>query len=152
MLEEEEEVASRSWNHMAKKGVHTYHLSVISCPGPFCGVVIIRWELLIFLCEMSCMLLQGHKLLRLGARYQLGASNSWDTMAHPFSTIVLESPYTWFLSGLPDYLASIHKSGSKSMWVEGSSPYLSLNQLLYVSWKWKLKSSNSIQENNNLWK
>jgi hypothetical protein len=83
MLEEEEEVASRSWNHMAKKGVHTYHLSVISCPGPFCGVVIIRWELLIFLCGMSCMLLQGHKLLRLGARYQLGASNSWDTMAHP---------------------------------------------------------------------
>ena len=38
-LEEEEEEASRSWNHMAKKGVHTYHLSMISCPGPFYGVV-----------------------------------------------------------------------------------------------------------------
>jgi hypothetical protein len=38
MLEEEEK-ASRSWNHMAKKEAHTYHLSVISCLGPFGGVV-----------------------------------------------------------------------------------------------------------------
>jgi hypothetical protein len=40
---------------------------------------------------------------------------------------VLESLYTWFLSGLPDDPTSIHKSESKSGWVEGSSPYLSLN-------------------------
>jgi hypothetical protein len=38
MVEEEEE-ASRSWNHMAKKGAHMHHLSMISCPGPFSGVV-----------------------------------------------------------------------------------------------------------------
>jgi hypothetical protein len=50
--------------------------------------------------------------------------------AHKFSAVVLESPYTWFLSGLPDDPTSIHKSRSKSGWVEGSSPYLSLNQLL----------------------
>ena len=37
--EEEEEEASRFWNHMAKKEVHTYHLSVISCPGAFYRVV-----------------------------------------------------------------------------------------------------------------
>jgi hypothetical protein len=30
--EEEEEEADRSWDHMAKKGAHTYHPSVISCP------------------------------------------------------------------------------------------------------------------------
>jgi hypothetical protein len=44
---------------------------------------IIRWELLIFFGEMSRMLLQGHKLLRLGARYWLRAPNDWDTMGHP---------------------------------------------------------------------
>ena len=69
-----------------------------------------------------------------------------------FSTVVLESPYTRFLSGPPDNPASIHKSGSKSGGVERLSPYLSLNRLLYISWKLKKKSSNSIQENNNLQK
>jgi hypothetical protein len=54
-----------------------------------------------------------------------------------FSVIVLECPYTRFLSGLPDDPVSIHKSGSKPGWVEGSSSYLSLNRLLYVSWKLK---------------
>jgi len=32
---------------------------------------------------MSRVLLQGHELLRLGARYWLGAPNSWDTTGHP---------------------------------------------------------------------
>jgi len=32
VLKEEEEEAGRSWDHMVKKGAHTYHLSVISCP------------------------------------------------------------------------------------------------------------------------
>ena len=41
---------------------------------------IIRRELLVFFGEMSCVLLQGHKLLSLGARYWLGAPNDWDTM------------------------------------------------------------------------
>jgi len=69
-----------------------------------------------------------------------------------FSVVVLKSPYIQFLSGPPDDLASIHKFWTKPKWVEGSSPYLSLNQLLYVSWKLKKKSSNLIQENNNLQK
>ena len=71
-------------------------------------------------------------------------------VAHKFSAVVLESSYTWFLSGPLDGPTSIHKSGSKSGWVKGSSSYLSLNQLLEVSWKLKKKSSYSIQENNNL--
>jgi hypothetical protein len=40
---------------------------------------IIHRELLVFFSEMSRVLLQGHKLLRLGARYWLGAPNGWDT-------------------------------------------------------------------------
>ena len=32
---------------------------------------------------MSCVLLKGHELLRLGAQYWLGASNDWDTMGLP---------------------------------------------------------------------
>jgi len=40
---------------------------------------IIRRESLVFFSEMSHVLLQGHKLLRLGARYWLGAPNGWDT-------------------------------------------------------------------------
>ena len=43
------------------------------------ALFIIRRELLIFFGETSCVLLQGHKLLRLGARYWLGALNGWDT-------------------------------------------------------------------------
>jgi hypothetical protein len=39
--------------------------------------------LLVFFGEMSRVLLQGHKLLRLGARYWLGASNGWDTTGRP---------------------------------------------------------------------
>jgi hypothetical protein len=54
-------------------------------------------------------------------------------VARKFSAVVLESPYTLFLSAPSDNLVSIHKSESKSGWVEGSSSYLSLNQLLYVS-------------------
>ena len=39
--------------------------------------------MLVFFGEMSRVLLQGHKLLRLGARYWLGASNGWDTTGRP---------------------------------------------------------------------
>jgi len=38
-LEEEEEEVGHSQDHTAKKGVHTYHTSVISCPWPFDGGV-----------------------------------------------------------------------------------------------------------------
>ena len=123
------------WSH-----VH-YHLAKF----------IIRWESLIFsvIWVVCCC----------------KAMNSWDwvldtdwelptvkilQVAHKFSVVMLERLYTWFLSGPPDDPASIHKSGSKYGWVERSSPYLSLNQLLYVSWKLKNLSSNSIQENSNL--
>jgi hypothetical protein len=44
---------------------------------------IIRRELLVFFSEMSCVLLQGHELRRLGARYWLRAPNGWDTTGHP---------------------------------------------------------------------
>jgi len=88
-------------------------------------------EVLIIRRELSVLLFQGHELLRLGARYWLGAFDGWGTtVARKFSTVVLESPYTWFLSSLPDDPTSIHKSGSRSKWVEGSSPCLSLNWLL----------------------
>jgi len=52
-----------------------------------------------------------------------------------FLAVMLQSPYTRFLSGPLDDPVSIYKSGSKSGWVEGLSSYLSLNRLLYVSWK-----------------
>jgi hypothetical protein len=51
-------------------------------------------------------------------------------VARKFSAVMLESPYTRFLSGSPDDPTSIHKSKSKSEWVEGLSPYISLNRLL----------------------
>jgi len=41
---------------------------------------IIHRELLVFFGEMSCVLLLGHNLLRLGTRYWLRAPNSWDIM------------------------------------------------------------------------
>jgi len=44
---------------------------------------IIRQSLLVFFGEMSNVLLQGHELLRLGARYWLGAPNSWHTTGRP---------------------------------------------------------------------
>jgi len=40
---------------------------------------IIHRELLVFLGEMSRVMLQGHELLRLGARYWLEVPNGWDT-------------------------------------------------------------------------
>jgi len=46
----------------------------------------------------------------------------------------------------PIFIGSTRRSG----WVERLSPYLSLNRLLYVSWKLKKKSSYSIQKNNSL--
>jgi hypothetical protein len=114
-----------------------YHHSVMSCSWPFGEAVHDSlWVVytppigVVFFGELSRVLLQGHKL-RLGARYWLGAPNGWDTTGCPQ---VLDhsvgDPYTRFLSGPPDNPTSIHKFGSKSGWVEGSSPYLSLNRLL----------------------
>jgi hypothetical protein len=44
---------------------------------------IIYRELLILIGEMSRVLFQGYDLLRLGARYWLGAPNGWDTTDRP---------------------------------------------------------------------
>jgi hypothetical protein len=41
-------------------------------------------ELFINRRELLILLFQGHNLFRLGARYWLGASNSWDTTGHPY--------------------------------------------------------------------
>jgi hypothetical protein len=97
------------------------------------------------------LLFQGHDLLRLGARYWLGAPNGRDTTGLPqvIGRSVGESVHLIFI-GFTRRSCSIQKSRSKSGWVEGFSPYLSLNRLLYVSWNLKKKSSYSIQENNYL--
>jgi hypothetical protein len=39
--------------------------------------------MVVFFGELSHMLLQGHELLRLGARYWLGAPNGWNTTGRP---------------------------------------------------------------------
>ena len=80
-LEDEEEVG-HSQDYMVKKGVHMYHPSVISCPLPF-GEVHNSLRVTHIFGDMSRVLLQGHELLRLGARYRLGAPNSWDTTSRP---------------------------------------------------------------------
>jgi hypothetical protein len=123
-----EEEASRSRDHTAKKRYTcTTHMRS-NVYDHLAELFIIRRELVIFFGEMRRMLLQDHELLRLGARYRLWAPNGSDTTGHPpVSAVVLESLYTRFLSGPPDNPVSIHKSESKSEWVEGSSPYLSLN-------------------------
>jgi len=140
--EEEEEETSCSRDHTAKKGAHVYHPSMMWCSWSFGGVVhnsprvarIFRWDECVvrnspivahIFGEMSRVLLQGHELLRL----ELPTVETL-LAARKLSAGVLESLYTWFLSGPPDDPTSIHKSESKSEWVEGSSPYLSLNQLL----------------------
>jgi hypothetical protein len=50
-----------------------------------------------------------------------------------FSVVVLKSSYTRFLSCPLDDRAFNHKTGLKSMWVKGLSPYFSFNRMLYVS-------------------
>jgi hypothetical protein len=65
-LEDEEEVG-HSQDHMVKKGVHMYHPSTISCPLPF-GEVHNSPRVAHIFGDMSCVLLQDHELLRLGAR------------------------------------------------------------------------------------
>jgi hypothetical protein len=139
MAELEEEVG-RSPDHTAKKAAHTYHPFVILCP----------WR-------ASRVVHNPPRVVDIVVSRPQSPQTDWELptvetlhAAHKLSTVLLESPYTQFLSGSPDDYASIHKSRLKSGWVEGSSPYLSLNRLLYVSWKLKKKSSYSIQENNNL--
>jgi hypothetical protein len=43
----------------------------------------LRFEVVVFFGELSHVLLQGHELLRLGARYWLGAPNGWNTKGRP---------------------------------------------------------------------
>jgi hypothetical protein len=58
---EDEEKAGRFQDNTTKKGVHTYHPFVISCPWSFNGIVhnLCRESLILF-GEMSHLLLQGH--------------------------------------------------------------------------------------------
>ena len=137
-LEEEEEVG-RSRDHTTKKRAHMYHPSVISFPWSFGGVVhnlprvarifCMRWV-------VCCYKATNSKDRVLNTDWELPTIEIL-RVAHKFLAVVLESPYTQFLSSPPINLASIHKSGSKPWWVEGSSLYLSLNRLLYVSWNKK---------------
>ena len=78
VLEEEEET-SRFWNHTTKKiYTRTNHLWS-HVYNHMAELFIICRESLIFFSERSRVLLQGHELLRLGARYRLRALNDWDT-------------------------------------------------------------------------
>ena len=90
-------------------------------------------ELIIIRQESFILLFQGHKLLRLGVRYWWRSPNSWDTTgwSQAFGYSVGE-PETWFLSGPPDDLTSIHKFRSKSRWVEGF-PHISPSTGYYRS-------------------
>ena len=115
-------------------------------------LVIICRESLVFFYEMSRVLLQGNKLLRLGAQYWLEAPNGWDTIGRPqvLGRSVGETVHLICIGPLDNH-TSIHKSGTKSGWVEGSSPYLSLNWLYYWSPE-NEKRNHHIQfkKNNNL--
>jgi hypothetical protein len=79
----EKEEVGRSLGHMAKKGSHKYHPSVISCPLPFGEVVhnpprvthIFRWD--------GSYVVARPQTPGLGARYWLQAPNNWDTTGHP---------------------------------------------------------------------
>ena len=80
---EKEEEASHSQYHMAKRWrTHTTH-SWSHIHDHLVELFIIRQESLIFFGEMSRVLLEGHELLRLSARYWLGAPNGWDTTSRP---------------------------------------------------------------------
>jgi hypothetical protein len=52
--------------------------------------------------------------------------------------------------GSPNDPMCNHKSGSRLGWVEGSSPYLSFNSMLYVYWKKKSQhhKNNNLKEKN----
>jgi hypothetical protein len=76
--------------------------------------------------ESLVLLLQGHELLRLGARYWLGASSGWDTTGHP--QVLGRS------AGEPVHLIFIGSTRRSYLYpqiqIELSFPYLSLNCLL----------------------
>jgi len=81
---EEEEEAGHFQDYMNKKEAHTYHPSVISCSWSFGGIIHnLRRELLIFFKEMSRVLLQGHKLLRMSVWYWFRVLSGWDTAGRP---------------------------------------------------------------------
>jgi hypothetical protein len=80
--QEEEEEASHSRDDTVKKK-HTCTTHLWSHVHDHLEKkFIIRRESLKFFGEMSHMLLQCRKLLRLGARYRLQAPNDWDTTSH----------------------------------------------------------------------
>ena len=83
-------------------------------------------ELFIIRRKSLVLLLQGHELLRLGARYWLGAPNGWDTTGRPqvLGRSARELVHSIFIgSTRRSYL-------HPQIQIEGSFPYLSLNRLL----------------------
>ena len=103
-------------------------------------LIIIRWELLI-------LLFQDHELLRLGARYWWRASNGWDTTGRP----------SCWRGRRPDFFRvhqTIPPPSTNPYWnLDGSKdcPHISPSTGYYRSPEFFfLKSSYSIQENNNL--
>jgi hypothetical protein len=98
------------------------------------------------------MLFQGHELLRLGARYWLGAPNGWDTTGRPqvLDRSVGEPVHLIFIGSTRQ--SYLHPQIRIEIQMDRRIVLISLPQLaIIVSWKLKKKSSYSIQENNNLW-
>jgi hypothetical protein len=74
MAEEEEDGCSRDHTAKKKRTCITHLWSNVH--DHLAKLFTIRRELIV-------LLLQGHKLIRLGARYSLGAPNGWDTIGRP---------------------------------------------------------------------
>jgi hypothetical protein len=81
--EDEEEEAGRSQDHTAKKGAHTYHPSVISCPWSFGGVVHNQPRVAhIFQWDESCVVARP-QTPKTRSLIPIGAPIGWDTMDYP---------------------------------------------------------------------
>jgi len=139
--EEEEEETCHSWDHTTKnRRARTTHLWS-HFHDHLTELFIISRELLILFGEMSCMLLQGHELLRLGVWYRLGAPNGWDTTSCPQVLGRSVGEFIHLISIGSTGQSCLHPHIMIEIWVgQGIIPYLSLNRLLCVSWKLKKKS------------
>ena len=113
---------------------------------------IICQKSLIFFSEMGRMLLQGHELLRLGARYRLRAPNDWDTTGCPqvLDRNVGESAHPISI-GSTRRRSCLHPQIRNEIWVGERNILVSLHQPAVICLlKIKTKIIKSIQENNNL--
>jgi len=144
-MEEEQEEAGCSRNYTAKKGC----TCIIT--HPWSNVHDHLTELIIIRQESFILLFQGHKLLRLGARYWWRAPNGWDTTGRSqvFDRSVGELVDLIFIgSTRRSYL---YPQIRIEIWIGQRIIPISLPQPAIIGvLKILKKSSYSIQENNNL--